>query len=125
MNPSRRTLLTGISALAAASWLSACSAGANTATIEQTISAHFGAEIAQSEPARRFAVDLAAHLAKSPICANPWAVCDNQDARIVQSFLESTTFLAFQANGSAFDYITIFDPWKSPCASQLVAPLSA
>lgn len=124
MTLSRRALFTGISALAAAAWLSACSSGADASTIERALTAHFGTEIAQSEPARRFAADLAAYLAKNPFCANPWAVCDSQDTRIVQSFLESTTFLASQASGADFDYITIFDPWTSPCASQLVAPIN-
>lgn len=125
MNLSRRALLTGISATAATAWLTACSAGTDAPAIEQTLTTHFGAEIAQSEPARRFSKDLAAYLATSPFCPNPWSACESQDTRIVQSFLESTTFLASRANGAEFDYITVFDPWTSPCASQLVAPITA
>lgn len=122
---SRRRLLAGFSASAAAAWLTACTGGSssNAGDIEQTLANHFGAEIARSEPARRFAADLAAHLKSNPVCTNPWAVCDSPDARIVQSFLESTTFLATRAGAADFDYLTIFDPWSSPCASQLVLPV--
>jgi hypothetical protein len=122
---SRRRLLAGFSASAAAAWLTACTGGSapNAGAIEQALANHFGAEIAHSEPARRFAADLAAHLKTNPACTNPWAVCDSPDARIVQSFLESTTFLASRIGSADFDYLTIFDPWTSPCASQLVLPV--
>jgi hypothetical protein len=123
MNLSRRTLLASVSAVAIAPLIAACSATPDIGAIERVLTTHFGAEIARSDSARRFAVDLSTHLAKSPICSNPWNVCDTPDTRIVQSFLESTTFLAAQANGSDFDYVTIFEPWTSPCSSQLVAPL--
>jgi hypothetical protein len=122
---SRRQLLAGFSASAAAVWLMSCTGGSapNAGAIEQTLANHFGPEIARSEPARRFAADLAAHLKSNPVCTNPWAVCDSPDARIVQSFLESTTFLASRTGSADFDYLTIFDPWSSPCASQLVLPV--
>jgi hypothetical protein len=122
---SRRRLLAGFSASAAAAWLTACTGGStpNAGAIEQTLANHFGAEIARSEPARRFAEDLANHLKSNPVCTNPWAVCDSPDARIVQSFLESTTFLASRTGAADFDYLTIFDPWTSPCANQLVLPV--
>ena len=122
MNLSRRALLATVSAAAIAPLVSACSTP-DAGAIERTLTTHFGPEIATSEPARRFASDLATHLAKNLLCVNPWNICDNPEARIVQSFLESTTFLAAQANDSSFDYVTIFEPWTSPCASQLVAPL--
>lgn len=122
MNLSRRTLLATVSATAIAPLISACSTP-SAGAIESTLTTHFGPEIATSEPARRFTTDLSAHLAKNLLCVNPWAVCDNPEARIVQSFLESTTFLAAQASDSSFDYVTIFDPWTSPCANQLAAPL--
>jgi hypothetical protein len=122
---SRRRLLAGFSASAAAAWLTACTSGStpNAGGIEQILANHFGAEIARSEPARRFAEDLATHLKSNPVCTNPWAVCDSPDARIVQSFLESTTFLASRIGAADFDYLTIFDPWTSPCANQLVLPV--
>ena len=122
---SRRQLLAGFSASAAAAWLTACTGGSapNAGAIEQTLANHFGPEIARSDPAHRFATDLAAHLKANPTCTNPWAVCDSPDARIVQSFLESTTFLASRTGAADFDYLTIFDPWSAPCASQLVLPV--
>jgi hypothetical protein len=122
---SRRTLLAGASASAASAWLISCSgpSAPSTATIEQTLADHFGADIARSEPARRFATDLSAWLATNPTCTNPWDVCASRDTRIIQSFLESTTFLASRSTGAVFDYLAIFDPWAAPCASQLVAPL--
>lgn len=122
---SRRRLLAGFSATAAAAWLAACSgrSAPDEGAIEQTLARHFGPEIAKSELARRFAADLAAHLKSDPVCTNPWAVCDSPDTRIVQSFLESTTFLASRTGAADFDYVTIFDPWTAPCASQLVLPV--
>ncbi len=122
---SRRRLLAGFSASAAAAWLTSCSGASppNADAVEHALAKHFGPEIARSEPARRFAADLAAYLKSNPACINPWAACESADARIVQSFLESTTFLASQAGSADFDYLTIFDPWTSPCASQLVAPI--
>lgn len=121
---SRRRLLAGFSASAAAAWLTACSGASapKAGAIEHELAQHFGPDIAQSEAARRFAADLETHLAKAPTCINPWAACETAEARIVQSFLESTTFLASRTGAVDFDYVTIFDPWTSPCASQLVLP---
>lgn len=122
---SRRQLLSGVSATAASAWLTSCGGPAppGAGTIEQTLASHFGADVARSDPARRFATDLAAHLASGAPCISPWGICETQDARIVQSFLESTTFLASRADGSEFDYLTIFDPWLAPCGNQLSAPV--
>lgn len=122
---SRRRLLAGFSASAAAAWLTACGGKSSpgAGTIEQTLANHFGADVARSEPARRFAADLAAHLASGGQCISPWGICDAPDARIVQSFLESTTFLASRVDGSDLAYLTIFDPWTAPCSNQLVAPI--
>lgn len=122
---SRCRLLAGFSAAAAAAWLTACSGASapNAGAIEHELAKHFGRDIAQSEAARRFAADLANHLAMGPACNNPWAACQTQEARIIQSFLESTTFLASRTGAVDFDYVPMFDPWISPCASQLALPV--
>jgi hypothetical protein len=123
MNLSRRALLFGVSTVALLG-LTACNTDvADTASIERVITAHFGAEIARTNAAKRFAADFTAHMATNPVCQNPWIVCTDPETRIVQAFLESTTYLAAEAGVADFDYVTIYHPLTAACASQLVAPI--
>lgn len=121
---SRRALLASVSAVALTP-LAACNGATDAGAVEHTLAKHFGVDIAQSAPARRFAADFEAYMATRPGCANLWGICNDTEARIVQSFLESTTFLASEAGVADFDYVAIFDAWSTPCGSQLVIPLSA
>lgn len=121
MTLSRRTLLAGATASIAA----ACSgqSGSSAAHLEQLLANHFGAAIAATEAAKQFVSDYAARLKAGAPCLNPWGACDTAEARLIHSFLESTTFLASGGDPKSLVYIAVFDPYTSPCASQLVVPL--
>jgi hypothetical protein len=121
---SRRALLLSVSAIAIGPLVAACTDAPSPNAIHMILTKHFGAAIAKSEPAQRFEKDLSAYLAAGRACVSPWGVCADQETRIVQAFLESTTFLASQTQAAEFDYIAIFDAYASPCSNQLANQLA-
>ncbi|HEV7692452.1 MAG TPA: hypothetical protein VGO52_16560 [Hyphomonadaceae bacterium] len=111
MKLSRRTLLLGAAAAALPFGLGALKPQLTFDHAEQVLASQFGLDMARSGPARAFTADFVAAYASAP------------DERIVQSFLESTTFLAHKAGTEEFRYLALFEPYHSPCSNQLSAPL--
>jgi hypothetical protein len=113
MNISRRLLiLHGAGLVAAAPFgLRALSPKLTFDHAESVLASQFGLAMARSGPTRAFTADFVSAYSSAP------------DERIVQSFLESTTFLAHQAGADEFRYLALFEPYRSPCANQLSASL--
>jgi hypothetical protein len=111
MNLSRRIFLLGAGVAAIPLAIGAMKPQLSFDHVENVLASQFGLAMARSGPARAFTADFVSLYASA------------SDERIVQSFLESTTFLAHQAGTGEFKYLTLFEPYRSACSNQMSAPL--
>jgi hypothetical protein len=112
MTLSRRTLFLGAGVIAVLPFgLGALKPSLSFDHVENVLTSQFGLAMARSGPARAFTADFVSVYASA------------SDERVVQSFLESTTFLAHRAGTGAFRYLTLFEPYRTACSNQMSAPL--
>jgi hypothetical protein len=92
--------------------------------IDRILEKHFGKTIAASDAARAFRADaldrFAAGDARRTVAKLERRGLEEQ---VVLAFLQSTTYQSHAQKGAGFHYLGMFDPYKSPCISRLVAPI--
>jgi hypothetical protein len=126
MKLDRRHFLVASSGLVATTTLAACGEqppkGVRdlASQVRDILSAHFGKPVARAEASRAFALDLATGIVAP--CASPWPACETLEARTLLNFLQSTNYLAHARTGEELNYLSMYDPYATPCASQLVIP---
>lgn len=123
----RRNLLrgAGVAALLGGSWAVYQSMRTPRTDAEDILARHFGRDLVETEPARAFISDYTTLRGwpQTPLRSPPQIAA--MEAPLLTSFLQSTNALMQLRRGDAFIYLGLFDPFTTPCLSQLNVPLDA
>lgn len=137
MAVNRRRFLVGSAGLAAAGTMGLAAMGGLEAWLRHEIASIFGDAVAETEAADAFIADYAAHrfgaggsfahhddgyFRFKPVFLPDIAAREREIRRdLMIEFLHATNYVAREETGEEFFYVGLYDPYLTPCMSQLTA----